>query len=176
MNFAKWFTEMEQQPMVFPQRPQDYYLACVLDHPEQGSLKNFAMMHFNIPPDWFCKCHHMTVKPNCNAADFETYKDFFDKEVQIKIKALAWDDDIIAAVVASTNPHVGGTNEIPHITIAHSGRVKPFYSNKMLANLTNIKPNTAFSKPLSSQFLAVLKSNQDQVWPATKVGLARASC
>ena len=150
-----------------------------MENDEQGNLLNFARIHFNIPPDWFIKCHHMTVKPNCNLADFETFKGFFDltqKEtpIHIQISGLGWDSDIIAAVVGSTNPHVGGTNDIQHITIAHSHRVKPKDSNRMLANPTNIKPNTAFSKPLLSQFVAVLKSNQNQVWPRNDVGLARA--
>ena len=178
MNFAKWYTEMEQS-VTFPD-PRKYYLACVLNPLSQHNLKNFAenkyleQMSQRIPNNWVFKCHHTTVKFNCTLQDFQKFQNLFEETIQIKVLYLAWDDNCIAAKIA-THPTVPGDNSDPHITIAHSNNVKADYSNAMLANKNNIKPQTNHEMELPSVFLAVLKYDQTKTWPVVNYPLAAPS-
>lgn len=175
MKFSQWFAENDQPAL----DTKKYYLACVLPMPVRNQLKAFVESNVHIPPNWTFKTHHLTVKFNLQLGDVEKFKNLFRQDVSIRVKALGWDEDkgkgiepanciaaVVEATVEKTNEKIPVDNAIAHITIAHSHMVKPFYSNQMLADNKNIRPNTASAVQYNSIFCAVDKFNEDKFWPA----------
>ena len=176
MKFTIWLTEMEQQ--MSPDARQFAYIGCVLEKISQTHLIGVARKLFmeqngrNIPMDWTCRAHHMTVKFKPQTADMQALHQFMGQKVELHVLNFASDDNC-CAVTVSSNPRLPINNDISHITIAHSKAVSPVYSNDLLRNKNKMiaaHDNTA----LISLLLAV-KHDQSKVWPETIIPLASPS-
>ncbi len=176
MNFALWFTEIEQQAAM-PDPRQFSYIACVLDLMSQNHLEAAARkwmlenVGHDIPPDWSLRAHHMTVlfrQGGLMAQDMETYRNFFGQDVHLNITGIASDDNCVAVTV-KPNANFPLQNAIPHITVAHSKQVSPVYSNNLLMDRNKFHHMDTGS--LNSVFAAV-KRDQKSIWPEKSFPLA----
>lgn len=161
-----------------PDARQFAYIGCVLEKISQTHLIGVARKLFmeqngrNIPMDWTCRAHHMTVKFKPQTADMQALHQFMGQKVELHVLNFASDDNC-CAVTVSSNPRLPINNDISHITIAHSKAVSPVYSNDLLRNKSKMiaaHDNTA----LISLLLAV-KHDQSKVWPETIIPLASPS-
>jgi Fungal tRNA ligase phosphodiesterase domain len=170
MRFATWLHEVQQQMNQFP-NPKSYYLGCKLTPLSHDNLHNEVNKVIgqysngqlqNIPPNWNIVCHHMTVKFNLTIHDFEKYAALFGKPVKLQVIGIAADENAVAVKVIS-NPHLEvEPGKIPHITVAHSSNVTPYYSNTLLKN-SKIQPWNM--GPFDSDFVAINKNKDDSDWP-----------
>ena len=179
MNFAQWFTEMDQQEPL-PDARQFSYIACVLGEVAQRTLEGHAKTwyeeksgHSWPSTGWSWRTHHMTVlyrRGGLITEDLEKYRPFFGEDVNLMVTGIAFDDKCIALTV---RPSVSFPIQAarPHITIAHdSHAVGPEYSNTLLMDNNKIHAVDGYSVP--SVFSAV-KKDQKTTWPYR--GFAMAS-
>jgi hypothetical protein len=173
MDFAKW---MEEQSAL-PDARQFSYIACVLDKISQDHLEAaarkwlFENFGHDVPPDWTWRSHHMTVlfrQGGILTTDLEKYRNFFGEDVKLHITGIAADDNIMAARVQPSEKFEIQA-AVPHITIAHSKRVGPNDSNRLLMDQGKIQAAQAVE--LISVFAAV-KRDQVSIWPEKSFPLA----
>lgn len=182
MNFAKWFTEMDQQ-QTLPDPRQFIYIACLLDESVQDDLKKYAAKWISdnsgrtIPPNWIWKAHHMTVLFRGSGLvqkDMETYRNLWGEEITLTVTGIAFDLDKqkIAAVTVKPSQSFPMQNVIPHITIAHEPSVGAKESNTLLMNHDLIhKVNPV---QLRSTFSA-LNDRRGLIWPPKSFNQAAVS-
>jgi len=98
----------------------------------------------------------------------EKYRNFFGEDVKLHITGIAADDNIMAARVQPSEKFEIQA-AVPHITIAHSKRVGPNDSNRLLMDQGKIQAAQAVE--LISVFAAV-KRDQVSIWPEKSFPLA----
>jgi hypothetical protein len=174
MKFSMWLNEAEQQ-FALPNAKDFAYLACVLEKMSQEHLKFLAQNLWaqqnkdNMPNDWTFICHHMTITPNVTTSVLQEYYNYLGSTVQLQIVGFASDKDA-CAVIVKPNINIHVVPVIPHVTVAHSHNVKPFYSNHLLTKKDRIM-HVNESTPLMSILLAVGRDGKS-TWPATTIPLA----
>lgn len=101
------------------------YTGIFFDENTRHLLKDLAINTFvNLMEN--IKLHHITL----NFGKEESY--LLGKEVEFEIVGYVKDDLCQAFIV--NLPDDITTNNVPHITVAHSNKVAPKYSNELIAN------------------------------------------
>lgn len=180
MEFAQWFSEMEQQPL--PDARQFSYIACVLSLKAQETLElevekwlpqafeNKIVDFKIIPPGWSWRTHHTTViPPAVMIEDMEACRQFFGEIVPLTVTGIGVNENIIAVTIHPQKPLPFKGAITPHITIAHSRAVQPKDSNSMLMNRKNVHQFSATE--VISVFSAV-KKDQITIWPPKRFDMA----
>jgi hypothetical protein len=114
-NFRKWV----EQKNTFVS-----YTGIVLHSADQQRLiKHVETM---IPQGWDIRAHHMTC--NMKGAEEGPALDWVDKEVELRVKAIARSNKVVAVAVDTEAPSV---NRVKHITVAVGPGARPIDSNEL---------------------------------------------